>query len=221
MQIMLKNTRKLSMNSLNRLCITLFMGIAIAGCSSTPSHPDGCDQLTIIAFLPPVVVDLDYKDINGSRNQVIVQGGFQHALAIPSREMAVEQALTPTLQFKDNAIPRNAIPRFETIFFEFDDYSIPASELDRLNIFLREIDTPKLIHVQVEGHTDSKGSANYNRALSIKRAESVRDYLVQHGIQPSKISIEGFGKGFPLAPNTTEANRAKNRRAVIIPTTGY
>ena len=216
MQIMLKNTRKLSMKSLNRLCITLFMGIAIAGCSSTPSHPDDCERITIIAFLPPVVVDLDYKDINGSRNQVIVQGGFQHALAIPSREMAVEQALTPTLQFKDNAIPR-----LETIFFEFDDYSIPASELDRLNIFLREIDTPKLIHVQVEGHTDAKGSAAYNRALSIKRAESVRDYLVQHGIQPSKISIEGFGKSFPLEANNTEANRAKNRRAVITPLTGY
>ncbi len=216
MPIMLKNTRKLSMKSLNRLCITLFMGIAIAGCSSTPSHPDDCERITIIAFLPPVVVDLDYKDINASRNQVIVQGGFQHALAIPSREMAVEQALTPTLQFKDNAIPR-----LETIFFEFDDYSIPTSELDRLNIFLREIDTPKLIHVQVEGHTDSTGSWKYNKALSIRRAKAVRDYLVEHGIAPSKISIEGFGKDVPLKPNTTEANRAKNRRAVITPLTGY
>lgn len=216
MQITLKNTRKLSMNSLSRLCITLLMGIALAGCSSTPSHPDDCDQITIIAFLPPVIVDLDYKDINGSRNQVIVQGGFQHALAIPGPAKVIEQGvITSPLQLD------NVIKQRETIFFEFDRYSIPASELDRLNIFLREIDTPKLIHVQVEGHTDSKGSANYNMALSIKRAESVRDYLLQHGIQPSKISIEGFGKGFPLEPNNTEANRAKNRRAVIIPTTGY
>ncbi len=112
-------------------------------------------------------------------------------------------------------------PRFETIFFEFDHYLIPASELDKLNIFLREIDTPKLIHVQVEGHTDSIGSAKYNLALSIRRANAVRDYLVQHGIAPSKISIEGFGKDLPLEPNTTEANRAKNRRAVIIPLSGY
>jgi outer membrane protein OmpA-like peptidoglycan-associated protein len=197
------------------------MGMAISGCSSTQSRSDDCEQITITAFLPPVVVDLDYKDIRGSENQVIVQGGFQHALAIPGQEKSIGQALTPALQFKDNAIPRNAIPRFETIFFEFDHYSIPPSEQDVLNKFVREIDTPKLIHVQVEGHTDSIGSAKHNMGLSIRRAKSVRDYLVEHGIASSKISIEGFGKDLPLEPNTTEANRAKNRRAVIIPLTGY
>ena len=194
MQIMLKNTRKLSMKSLNRLCITLFMGIAIAGCSSTPSHPDDCERITIIAFLPPVVVDLDYKDINGSRNQVIVQGGFQHALAIPSREMAVEQALTPTLQFKDNAIPR-----LETIFFEFDDYSIPASELDRLNIFLREIDTPKLIHVQVEGHTDSTGSAG--NTIWRYQSDVPRPFVTISSnteLHHQKFPLRAFGKDLPL-----------------------
>jgi outer membrane protein OmpA-like peptidoglycan-associated protein len=216
MPIMLKNTRKLSMKSLNRLCITLFIGIAIAGCSSTPSHPDDCEQITIIAFLPPVVVDLDYKDINGSRNQVIVQGGFQHALAIPVPRKVIEQAvMTSPLPFD------NAIKQREIIYFEFDQYSIPASELDELNDYLRRIDSPKLIHVEIEGHTDAKGSAAYNRTLSIKRAQAVRDYLVQHGIQASKISIEGFGKSFPLEANNTEANRAKNRRAVITPLTGY
>lgn len=214
MRITLKNTRKSFMKNFNKLFVAMLIGSAMSGCSSTSSKPDDCEKITIIALLPPVVVELDYKDINGSRNQVIVQGGFQHALAIPKREAAIES--TMPLQFKDNAIPR-----FETIFFEFDHYSISASELDRLNIFLREIDSPKLIHVQVEGHTDSSGSAKYNLALSIRRAKAVRDYLVLHGISPSKISIEGFGKDLPLEPNTTEANRTKNRRAVIIPLSGY
>ena len=204
------------MNSLNKLCITLYIGIAITGCSSTPSHPNDCDQITVIALLPPVVVDLDYKDINGSRNQVVVQGGFQHALAIPGLKTAIGAAITTPL-----GPPEKAITRSETILFEFDHYSIPAHERDRLTRFLREINTPKLMHVQVEGHTDSWGPANYNRALSIRRAQAVRGYLVQHGIEASKVSIEGFGKELPIAPNNTDAGRAKNRRAVITPLSGY
>ena len=215
MRIMLKNTKELLMKNSNKLLIAMLAGITISGCSSTPSHPDDCEQITVTAYLPPVVADLDYKDIRGSQNQVIVLGGFQHALAVPGRENAFEQAVTPQLQFRDNAIPQT-----ETVFFEFDHALLPASELDKLNSFLHRIDSPKLMHVQVEGHTDSKGSAKYNNALSIKRAKAVRDYLVQHGIQASKISIDGFGKGLPLEPNNTEAHRAKNRRAVIIPLTG-
>ena len=195
------------MKKFNKLSFLILVGIAMSGCSLMQSHDD-CDQITIIALLPPVVVDLDYKDIRGSQNQVIVQGGFQHALAIPGQEKAID-AITPPIKQK------------KTILFEFDHYSIPASELNELNNFVHLIDSPKLIHVQVEGHTDSKGSAEYNMALSIKRAKTVRDYLVQHGIQASKISIEGLGQGFPLERNNTEANRAKNRRAVIIPLTGY
>jgi outer membrane protein OmpA-like peptidoglycan-associated protein len=215
MRITLKNTRKLLMKISNKLSIAILVGMVISGCSSTQSRPDDCEQITITAYLPPVVADLDYKDIRGSKNQVIVQGGFQHALAILGQEKEIEQVITPKLQFEGNAIPET-----EAVFFEFDHSLIASSELDKLNNFLHRIASPELLHVQVEGHTDSKGSAKYNNALSIKRAQAVRDYLVQHGVQSSKITVEGFGKGLPLEPNNTEAHRAKNRRAVIIPLTG-
>ena len=215
MRITSKNTRKLFMKNFNKLPFALLIGMVISGCSLMQSSHDDCDQITIIALLPPVVVDLDYKDIRGSQNQVIVQGGFQHALAIPGQKKAIN-VITSPMQFEGNAIKQT-----KTILFEFDHYSIPSSELYELNTFVNRIDSPKLIHVQVEGYTDSKGSAKYNRALSSKRAKTVRDYLVQHGIQAAKISIEGFGKNLPLEPNNTETNRAKNRRAVIIPLTGY
>jgi len=208
MRITSKNTRKLFMKNFNKLSFAILVGIAISGCSLMQSRHDDCDQITVIALLPPVVVDLNYKDINGSQNQVIVQGGFQHALAIPGQEKAINAIAPPIKQTK-------------IILFEFDHYTIPASELNALNNFVQLINSPKLIHVQVEGHTDSKGSAEYNMALSIRRAKTVRDYLVQHGIQASKISIEGFGQGFSQERNNTEANRAKNRRAAIIPLTGY
>lgn len=218
--------RKLSMKNFNKLPIAILAVLVVSGCSMNSTSPfktigDDCEQIMITAYFPPVVADLDYKDIQGSQNQVIVQGGFQHALSIPGKEKAIEQAVTPQLQsFALAPVTDKAIPETETVFFEFDHASIPVSELDKLNNFLHRIDSPGLMHVRVEGYTDSKGSAKYNNKLSTRRAKAVRDYLVQHGIQPSKISHKGFGEGLPLEPNDTEEHRAKNRRADIIPLTG-
>jgi len=215
------------MKFFNKLFIAILIVIVVSGCSTTSTSPfetigEDCERVKITAYLPPVVADLDYKDIQGSQNQVLVQGGFQHALSIPGQEKAIEQAVTPQLQsFAPSPVTDNAVPKTETVFFEFDHSSLQVSELDKLNKFLHQIDSPGLMHVRVEGHTDSEGSVKYNNKLSIRRAKAVRDYLVQHGIQPSKISIKGFGKGLPLDPNNSKAQRSRNRRAEIIPLTDY
>lgn len=69
--------------------------------------------------------------------------------------------------------------------------------------------------VRVEGHTDSKGSTDYNMDLSRRRAMAVRDLLVQRGIADSRLDMVGYGEGMPVATNDTEAGRQKNRRVEI------
>jgi OOP family OmpA-OmpF porin len=71
------------------------------------------------------------------------------------------------------------------------------------------------VSVQVEGHTDSTGSEQYNQALSERRAESVRRYFVDAGIPASIITAVGFGEGSPVDTNATAEGRANNRRVVI------
>src|SRR5712664_3348225 len=71
---------------------------------------------------------------------------------------------------------------------------------------------PDVARVQVEGHTDSTGSARTNTALSQARAESVGSYLVSHGIAPSRLVARGFGPSRPLATNVTRTGREANRR---------
>lgn len=68
----------------------------------------------------------------------------------------------------------------------------------------------------VEGYTDSTGSQAFNQALSEKRAESVRDYLVQQGVNANSITAIGMGESNPVASNSTAAGRQKNRRVDII-----
>jgi outer membrane protein OmpA-like peptidoglycan-associated protein len=71
------------------------------------------------------------------------------------------------------------------------------------------------VTVQVVGHTDSQGGESYNQTLSLHRAESVRNYLVGQGVPSSRVLTDGRGETQPIADNTTEAGRAKNRRVEI------
>jgi outer membrane protein OmpA-like peptidoglycan-associated protein len=68
----------------------------------------------------------------------------------------------------------------------------------------------------VEGHTDSQGSESYNQGLSQRRADSVRDYLVQRGYPADRIQARGKGKGSPIADNASPEGRANNRRVEIV-----
>lgn len=68
----------------------------------------------------------------------------------------------------------------------------------------------------VEGHTDSQGAASYNQALSQKRADAVRSYLVSHGIAADRVSAQGFGPTRAISDNGTAEGRANNRRVEIV-----
>ncbi len=85
--------------------------------------------------------------------------------------------------------------------------------LDQLVDFLRQY--PERT-VEIEGHTDSTGSAEYNRELSLQRADSVRNYLTQRGIAGNRLTTDGIGEIRPIAANDTAAGRQQNRRVEVI-----
>ncbi len=71
------------------------------------------------------------------------------------------------------------------------------------------------LRVRIDGHTDNVGTADYNLALSQRRAEAVRSWLVERGIAPDRLKTRAFGPARPAAPNDTDAGRQKNRRVEI------
>ncbi len=102
--------------------------------------------------------------------------------------------------------------KINNIFFDFDRTTLQKSsfsELDRLIEFLN--DNPG-IQVEIGGHTDSQGSESYNQQLSQGRAEAVRTYLIDNGIDKTRISAKGYGENQPVTSNETEEGRAANRR---------
>jgi outer membrane protein OmpA-like peptidoglycan-associated protein len=101
----------------------------------------------------------------------------------------------------------------DAIHFDTDRATIkPESSpvLDAIAAVIR--DHPELRRVRVEGHTDNTGSAVYNRDLSLRRARSVVQALVQRGISADRLAYQGFGLDRPVADNRTALGRAKNRR---------
>jgi outer membrane protein OmpA-like peptidoglycan-associated protein len=88
-----------------------------------------------------------------------------------------------------------------------------ARKLDQLAQFLNE---HKERRVQIDGFTDSVGTDSYNEELSQRRADSVKSALLVRGVDPSRISTEGYGKAFPVANNVDSGGRQLNRRVEVI-----
>jgi outer membrane protein OmpA-like peptidoglycan-associated protein len=91
---------------------------------------------------------------------------------------------------------------------------LPASEkvLDEVaDLLLKE----PVLKVDIEGHTSSDGNFNTNMKLSNERAEAVRNYLIKKGVDPSRLTSQGFGPAKPLNQGKTEQEKALNRRVEL------
>jgi len=101
--------------------------------------------------------------------------------------------------------------------FEFGDTALPADAKARIDGLVAGLKAdPQGAYFEIEGHTDAIGPKEYNARLGLERAESVKRYLyAQHQIPLHRINTISYGAEKPVAPNTTKAGRAQNRRVVI------
>jgi len=103
----------------------------------------------------------------------------------------------------------------DAIEFDFDKASLRPENRELLSRITGVLLTSKGYRIQIYGHTDDVGTADYNQVLSERRAQAVSDYLVEVGIDSSIVGTKGFGKSNPLVAGTSAKARAKNRRVEI------
>jgi OOP family OmpA-OmpF porin len=101
------------------------------------------------------------------------------------------------------------------VLFDFDKSVLKPEGKSKLDDLAGKVKTINLEVVIAIGHTDSIGSDAYNQKLSVRRAESVKAYLVSKGVEPNRIYTEGKGEKQPVASNKTKDGRQKNRRVEI------
>src|SRR5882762_98829 len=124
------------------------------------------------------------------------------------------QQLNTVLSTRDSA--RGLIANMSDVLFKSGSFELLTAARERLAKVSGIVLAYPSLHLAVEGHTDSVGSDEYNRQLSERRAQTVRDYLVQQGISPDAIAASGFGKSEPVASNDTPEGRQQNRRVELV-----
>lgn len=113
--------------------------------------------------------------------------------------------------------PREPIPELQTVYFDFDKYNLRPDAVAALDQNAAWLLANSKVVIEIQGHCDERGSEQYNQALGERRALSVREYLVEKGVDSRRIVTKSFGKMQPVIPNArTEDEHQKNRRAVFM-----
>jgi OOP family OmpA-OmpF porin len=133
----------------------------------------------------------------------IVPAAAAPAAAPAAAAAAAPQAAAAKLTFASDA------------FFDFDRAVLKPEGRANLDGLVEKMQGINLEVVVAVGHTDSTGPAAYNQALSVRRAEAVKAYLVSKGIEANRVYVEGKGETQPVADNSTREGRAKNRRVEV------
>jgi outer membrane protein OmpA-like peptidoglycan-associated protein len=146
----------------------------------------------------------------------------QQADALRQQAEADKAALRERLRAQLNMIletretQRGLIVNINDVLFDFNKYTLKPGAREKLAKGAGILLAYPGLKVQLEGHTDSIGSDEYNQTLSQQRADSVRDYMVGQGVPGDTVSALGLGKADPVAGNETAAGRQQNRRVDMV-----
>lgn len=187
------------------LLLTVLAAGFVAGCGSPPTKP-----------LPPVAAA-----VPGSAAGPVYGKGTSEGKGFSPQMEAAERQLTSALSGTGVSVARTTDERIwitlpGDLTFQPNRSALKPTAtavLDKIVLSLRGLPTADL---RIVGHTDAKGAAAANDALSLDRAASTRDWLVARGMSPVRIAVAGRGSRDPLASNDDETGRATNRRVEIL-----
>lgn len=126
-------------------------------------------------------------------------------------------ALAPVVAPEPAPAPPPAKLVLTGVNFDFDMAVIRSDDVEKLDKDVATLKEWGDVKVEVAGHTDSIGTDEYNMGLSQRRAEAVRNYLVDKGVPAERLTVKGYGESQPVADNATSEGRFQNRRVELIP----
>ncbi|MEQ9297360.1 MAG: OmpA family protein [Cyclobacteriaceae bacterium] len=163
-----------------------------------------------------------YSDPLNGEYFVVLTEGQEYAIAINrpgylfqnlSFDYLEKEGLEPErLDIQLDPIAVGAQTVLKNIFFKTNEYELQTKSEAQLVTVIEFLKRNPRVVVEISGHTDSTGSDQLNKKLSINRARSVYQYLIDNEIVPQRLSFEGYGSAQPVADNTSEDGKALNRR---------
>ncbi len=205
------------------LLLCMIFALALSGCATDTQQKKG--RVVGAALGTVVGAGVGYA-IGGGKGAAIGAGsgllvggltGDRIGKYMDNQEAEMRQALA---EVESASIQREqdilAITFKSDFSFGFDSAIIKPGAEDEIARVAEVLIKYPQTNISIEGHTDSKGTEEYNMDLSRRRAEAVKDSLISRGISSSRLQTIGFGESKPVATNDTEAGRQQNRRVRIV-----
>ena len=141
------------------------------------------------------------------------KGTFYYQTIVTEKQM--EQEVTADASSLNDEINKTGHVAVYGIHFDTGKATILPDSESTLNEVVKLLQQNPDLKLRIEGHTDNQGAAAANQALSEKRAQAVVAWLTGHGVAAGRLMAKGFGAAKPVADNSTEEGRAKNRRVEL------
>jgi len=155
-------------------------------------------------FLVPLVTGRNYGLTIFKNGYLFASENFSLNKGEAQKPFNIEVPLN-TIEIGKSAILKN-------IFFDINRYDLRPESQSALQYLIDFMAMNPTVSIEIAGYTDNSGNDNMNQVLSANRAKSVYQYLINHGVKADKLQYKGYGKNDPVAQNTNEENRSKNRR---------
>ena len=170
------------------------------GSESTSSYTDAIKG----QFMVPLKSDIQYS-LTIDKKEYLFHSEYFDMPNVPS-----DQPFELKIELQKLEVGKTVV--LNNIFFDTDKFELKTqskSELEKLKEFMT---LNAEVSIEIGGHTDNAGSSSYNQKLSENRAKSVYQYLTTNGVSGARLSYKGYGDTAPIASNTSETGRARNRR---------
>ncbi|MAR90205.1 MAG: OmpA family protein [Pseudomonadota bacterium] len=198
--------------------VSLAMALGLAGCTIDPYTGEKKASNTAIGAAAGAVVGaaVSSKDDRAKGAAIGAALGGGAGYYFDYQEKLLRQKLEGTgvsVTRMENGGIRLNMPG--NVSFPVDQYQLLPSFHDVLDSVALVLNQYSKTSVKVTGHTDSTGSFEHNQLLSERRAQSVKDYLINQGVAANRLHAQGYGPRYPIASNDTQQGRAANRRVEI------
>lgn len=183
--------------------VCLLSLLLMSGCADIPSEIRYEDNVKIYTSPQTGVRSISDKYEGVTAHYILRQGGVA---ATPQSEII---KAPPEKQKMDSPV---LVIETTNVLFDFDKCIIKDRFVPELKKWVDYFNNNPEVSAEIYGHTDSIGTKEYNKNLSMKRAQAVVNFLVKSGIAAGRLSAKGFGEDVPAATNNTKEGRQKNRR---------
>lgn len=184
------------MRSFWKLLLVVFMASSLQACQ-TAGKDDDATSLSSDGASDAFTYDED--------GNIIKEG--DGAYSVDGKDLEVFTVMPDT--------PDNA-RAYDRVFFSYDSAALTGDSREVLDMQAKWLRDNTDVRITIEGHTDERGTREYNLALGEKRANAVRNYLTASGVSRNRISVVSFGKERPVSYGNSGSAHAKNRRAVTV-----